>query len=173
MVKLRMCGAIPPLPQYAFMAWYPVKKRHLIWQFIIIIIVVVLLFIYLFIYFVYSAIYLLLIFHLYLTKLIQNLSICDVSTYIMESILACIVNIRAKENIMIKFVSLQEKYSFPLCFSFSVWSIQPNNSGSLLFLWILHHYILTYMWAVFRKKISALRVKHPLKTVEHKESILL
>jgi len=21
-----MCGAIPPLPQYAYMAWYPVNK---------------------------------------------------------------------------------------------------------------------------------------------------
>jgi hypothetical protein len=23
-----MLGAIPPLPQYAFMAWYSVKKEH-------------------------------------------------------------------------------------------------------------------------------------------------
>jgi hypothetical protein len=26
--RSKMCGAIPPLPQYSFMAWFSIKEKH-------------------------------------------------------------------------------------------------------------------------------------------------
>jgi hypothetical protein len=57
-------------------------------------------------------------------------------------------------------------------FSFSVWSIQPTNSGILLLLQTLHQDMPLYMLAVFRKEILAVRLKYHLNSVEHKESVL-
>jgi hypothetical protein len=78
---------------------------------------------------------------------------------------------RMKE-MCLEIYELSGKVIYLFSLSFSVWNIQPANNGILLLLQTLHQYMPVYMLPVFRKEIPAVRLKRPLNSVEHKESVL-